>query len=67
MAVVPLQTGINNIGGWITDKEELLKTVKELKSSNSKLKKQVDELTQENSLLAPVSYTHLFRETDGYT
>lgn len=56
MAVVPLQTGINNIGGWITDKEELLKTVKELKSSNSKLKKQVDELTQENSLLAQNKY-----------
>ena len=56
VAVVPLQTGINNIGGWITDKEELLKTVKELKSSNSKLKKQVDELTQENSLLAQNKY-----------
>lgn len=56
IAVVPLQTGINNIGGWFTDKSELLKTVKELKNENSKLSIQVDELTEENSLLAQNKY-----------
>lgn len=54
--VVPLQQGVNHIGGWFTDKTEMLKTVKKLKSENDKLSAQVDELTEENSLLAQNKY-----------
>ena len=50
--VVPLQEGVNRIGTWFTDKEELMKSVKKLKSENKKLNEKVDELTEENSLLA---------------
>ena len=35
--VVPLQEGVNRIGTWFTDKEELMKSVKKLKSENKKL------------------------------
>ena len=69
--VVPLQEGVNRIGTWFTDKEELMKSVKELKSENKrvnvniaattvenykKLNEKVDELTEENSLLAQNKY-----------
>ena len=47
--VVPLQEGVNRIGTWFTDKEELMKSVKKLKSENKKL-------TEENSLLAQNKY-----------
>ena len=56
MIVIPLQEGANSMGGWFTDKSDLLKSVKELKKENDKLKLQVDELTEENSLLAQNKY-----------
>ncbi len=56
VVVVPLQEGVNHIGSWFTDKSELLKTVKELKAENNKLSNQLDELTEENSLLAQNKY-----------
>ena len=54
--VVPLQSGINHIGKWVTDKSELFTTVKNLKKENEKLSQQVAELTEENSLLAQNKY-----------
>lgn len=56
MIVIPLQEGANSMGGWFTDKSDLLKSVKQLKKENDKLKLQVDELTEENSLLAQNKY-----------
>lgn len=56
VVVVPLQDGVNSIGLWFKDKSDLLKSVKTLKSENDKLQKQVDELTEENSLLAQNKY-----------
>ncbi len=44
---VPMQTGINNSGNWISDKVNNFKTLKEVMSENEKLKKQVDDLTTE--------------------
>ena len=46
IVVVPLQSGVNHIGQWFSDKSELLSTVKKLKN----------ELTEENSLLAQNKY-----------
>lgn len=63
--VIPLQEGVNSIGGWFADKSDLLKSVKKLKSENDKLKAQVDELTEENSLLAQNKY-ELTRLRDLY-
>lgn len=56
IVVVPLQNGVNNIGHWFNNKSDLLKSVKKLKDKNAKLQKQVDELTEENSLLAQNKY-----------
>lgn len=56
VVVIPLQEGVNSIGGWFTDKSDLLKSVKQLKKENDSLKAQVDELTEENSLLAQNKY-----------
>ena len=38
VVIVPLQEGVNSIGGWFTDKSDLLKSVKSLKSENDMLK-----------------------------
>lgn len=54
--VVPLQDGVNHIGLWFNDKSELLKSVNKLKKENEKLNNQIDELTEENSLLAQNKY-----------
>lgn len=56
VVIVPLQDGVNHIGRWFNDKEELINTVKELKEENQKLSNQIDELTEENSLLAQNKY-----------
>lgn len=56
IVVVPLQNGVNNIGRWVNDKADLLKSVTELKKENEKLQAQIDEITEENSLLAQNKY-----------
>lgn len=54
--VVPLQQGVNKIGGWFTDKGEMMKSIKKLRDENKKLNEKVDELVEENSLLAQNKY-----------
>lgn len=44
---VPMQRGINTVGGWITEKTDNLKNLSEVMAENEELKKQVDELTAE--------------------
>lgn len=44
---VPMQRGINTVGGWITEKTDNLKNLSEVMAENEELKKQVDELTSE--------------------
>lgn len=56
IVVVPLQTGVNHIGTWFNDKADLFKSVNKLKKENDKLQAQIDELTEENSLLAQNKY-----------
>lgn len=43
--VIPFQKGISYVGTWLFDRSESLKELEALKEENSKLKKQVDELT----------------------
>lgn len=42
---VPMQKGINEAGGWISDKAHDFKTLGEVLKENRELKQQVDELT----------------------
>lgn len=65
VVVIPLQDGVNSIGGWFTDKSDLLKSVNKLKKENDSLQAQIDELTEENSLLAQNKY-ELTRLRDLY-
>ena len=50
--VVPMQTGINTVGTWISDRAKSLRTMKELQEENRQLAAQVEELTRENERLS---------------
>ena len=54
--VVPLQDGMNGIGQWFTNKADYFNSVKKLTKKNKELESQVNELTEENSLLAQNKY-----------
>ncbi len=48
---VPFQNGLSKIGGYLSDKAELLAQINELIDENEALQQQVDELTIENTAL----------------
>lgn len=54
--VIPMQQGINHIGGWLGDVNDSFKTLKEVQSENKKLKERVDELITENNNLQEDKY-----------
>ena len=54
--VVPLQDGMNGIGKWFPNKADYFNSVKKLTKKNKELESQVNELTEENSLLAQNKY-----------
>lgn len=49
--VVPFQQGISNVGGWLSRRSDELVQIKVLLEENQKLKKQVNDLIVENTLL----------------
>jgi len=49
--VVPFQQGISKLGGWMHNRTEELEQVRVLLEENASLKKQIDELQVENTLL----------------
>lgn len=53
---VPIQKGINEIGWWLSDKQDNLKSLKEVMAQNKVLQEQLDELTIENSMLQQDKY-----------
>lgn len=53
---VPFEKGINRIGGWVREKRDSLEDLKEAQAKNEELKKQIDELTLENSRLTQNQY-----------
>lgn len=58
VTVVPLQQGINHIGGWLGDMKDNFSTLQQLQEENSRLKDQVDALTTENNYLLEESYEY---------
>lgn len=44
---IPMQQGINTVGGWISEKSDNLKNLSDVMAENEELRKQVDELTVE--------------------
>ena len=58
VTVIPLQQGINQIGGWMGDMKDNFSTLKQLQAENEKLQKQVDTLTTENNYLQEERYEY---------
>lgn len=58
ITVVPLQQGINHIGGWLGDMKDNFATLQQLQDENDRLKEQVDALTTENNYLLEESYEY---------
>ena len=58
VTVIPLQQGINQIGGWMGDMKDNFSTRKQLQAENEKLQEQVDALTTENNYLQEESYEY---------
>lgn len=53
---VPFQNGITEVGTWMSDKSDELAQIRDLLEENQELKKQVDELTIENTMLQQDKY-----------
>lgn len=58
VTVIPLQQGINHVGGWLGDLTDNFSTLQQLQDENRKLKEQVDALTTENNYLQEESYEY---------
>lgn len=58
VTVVPLQQGINHVGGWLGDLKDNFATLQQLQEENDRLKEQVDALTTENNYLLEESYEY---------
>jgi len=56
ITVIPLQQGINQIGGWLGDMSDNFETLQQLRTENEKLQEQIDTLTTENSNLQEERY-----------
>ena len=56
ITVIPMQQGINHIGGWLGDMNDNFKTLKEVQAENKKLKEQVNDLITENNNLQEDKY-----------
>ena len=54
--VIPLQQGINQIGGWLGDMSDNFETLQQLRTENEKLQEQIDTLTTDNSNLQEERY-----------
>lgn len=54
--VIPLQQGINHVGGWLGDLSNNFETLQQLRAENEKLQEQVDSLVTENSTLQEERY-----------
>lgn len=52
----PMQKGINTVGKWITEKVELLSSIKDLQKENKELKEQLAETTYQNRILQQEGY-----------
>lgn len=58
VTVIPLQQGINYIGGWLGDMKDNFSTMEQLRAENESLQEQVDALMTENNYLQEESYEY---------
>ena len=50
--ILPVQNGMNHVGGWFSDKADDLKELRDLQKENDKLKAENDELRMQNAILS---------------
>lgn len=50
--ILPVQKGMNYVGGWFADKADTLKEISDLQAENDRLKSENDELKSENVILS---------------
>src|SRR5699024_3844458 len=58
VTVIPLQQGINQIGGWMGDMKDNFSTLKQLQAENEDLREQINDLTTENNYLQEERYEY---------
>lgn len=58
ITVIPLQQGINHVGGWLGDMKENFSTMQQLRAENEDLQAQIDALTTENNYLQEERYEY---------
>lgn len=56
VTVIPMQQGINQVGGWLNDVSENFQTLKQVRAENEALQQKVDELIMENNNLQEDKY-----------
>ena len=56
ITVIPMQQGINQVGGWLNDVTKNFETLKQVRDENEKLQARVDELVTENNYLQEEKY-----------
>ena len=69
---VPFQNGMTEVGTWLSDKSDELAQIRDLLEENKELKRQVDELTIENTMLQQDKYElnhlrELYKLDDEYS
>ena len=63
---VPMQKGINAVGGWMSEKADNLKNLNDVMQKNEELQAQVDELTAELNTIKLDNYRALLELDDKY-
>lgn len=56
VTVIPMQKGINQVGGWLGDIRDNFQTLKQVRAENEALQQKVDELIMENNNLQEDKY-----------
>lgn len=56
ITVIPMEQGINHIGGWLGDMSDNFQTLKEVQKKNKTLEKRIDQLIIENNNLQEEKY-----------
>ena len=56
VTVIPMQKGINQVGGLLNDFSENFQTLKQVREENKALQNKVDELIMENNILQENKY-----------
>lgn len=54
--VTPMQSGVNQVGNWISDKTEIFTSMKKLIAENEELQSKVDTLSSQNKILQLEQY-----------